>query len=272
MKIEYIERMLVAVRDLEASRENWRRAGFGVAPGTFEGGRLSIARLAAGAIEIDLCAAADSNSRGPLNDHLREAAERGGGIIGWIWGASDRGESASIRGNAIALPGWSEATVDAELLASSLPGVITGATGARLGLESRAQRLRAICGANQNTVEYLEHLVVMTPVLEDAIAANEAVGVPCKRIREAGHGVRQAFFKLEQTVIEVVAPTRNRPGCWGVALMCADIARAVAVARDNGLEATSPKQAIQGGQIARIVAPLDGVAIAYMQAGPRIDD
>jgi predicted enzyme related to lactoylglutathione lyase len=54
--------------------------------------------------------------------------------------------------------------------------------------------------------------------------------------------------------------------------MCSDIAQAVATARANGLQATEPKLAIQGGQIARIVDPLDGVAIAFMQPGPRRDD
>jgi predicted enzyme related to lactoylglutathione lyase len=54
--------------------------------------------------------------------------------------------------------------------------------------------------------------------------------------------------------------------------MCTDIARAVAVARENGMQATEPKLAIQGGQIARIVDPIDGVAIAFMQPGPRRDD
>ena len=272
MKIEYIERVLVAVRDLEASRESWRRAGFGVAPGTFEGGGLRLARLAAGAVEIDLCAAAHAEVAGPLSDYVREAAERGGGIIGWIWAASDRGDAAVSSSDSIAMPGLHESSVEAGLLPRSMPAVITAVTEARLDLESRAQRLRAICGANSNTVDYLEHIVVMTLVLEDAIAANEAAGVPCKRIREAGNGVRQAFFKLEQTVIEVVAPTRSRPGGWGVALMCGDIARAVAVARDHGFEATSPKQAIQGGQIARLIEPLDGIALAYMEPGVRIDD
>ena len=81
----------------------------------------------------------------------------------------------------------------------------------------------------------------MTPVLDEAIAANEAVGVSCKRIREVGNGARQAFFKLEQTVLEVVGPARGRPGCWGLALMCDDIAHAVTTARDGGLQATEPK-------------------------------
>ncbi len=106
----------------------------------------------------------------------------------------------------------------------------------------------------------------MTPVLDDAIAAHESIGIPCKRIREAGRGMRQAFFKLEQTVIEMVGPAREQPGCWGLAFMCSDIAMAVATAREGGLETTEPKAAIQGGKIARIVEPLDGVAIAFMEA------
>jgi len=92
--------------------------------------------------------------------------------------------------------------------------------------------------------------------------------VPCKRVREAGRGIRQAFFKLEQTVVEVAAPARGHPGCWGLAFMCRDIRGAIDVARANGLEATEPKTAVQGGQIARIVEPLDGVAVALMQAAP----
>jgi predicted enzyme related to lactoylglutathione lyase len=48
--------------------------------------------------------------------------------------------------------------------------------------------------------------------------------------------------------------------------MCSDIARAVAVVRENGLAATEPKPAVQGGLIARIVDPIEGVSIAFMQA------
>ncbi len=86
--------------------------------------------------------------------------------------------------------------------------------------------------------------------------AHEKIGLPCKRIREAGSGVRQAFFKLEQTVLEIVGPGRGTPQVWGLAFMCKDIRRAVDIARANGLEATEPKTAIQGGKIARIVKPL----------------
>ena len=278
MGIICIERVLVAVRDLAASRENWRRAGFAVATGEFEGDDIRIARIAAGAVEIDLCATHSADSL------PRATAERGlntekSGIVGWVWGVkgvliSNERESSSVASiKSIRLPGLAQDSVRAEMLSSGLPGVVTAAAPINLDLESRRQALARLCGSNPNTVEYLEHIVVMTPVLEDAIAAHEAIGVPCKRIREVGNGARQAFFKLEQTVLEVVGPaTRGRPGCWGLALMCSDIAQAVATARANGLQATEPKLAIQGGQIARIIDPLDGVAIAFMQPGPRRDD
>jgi predicted enzyme related to lactoylglutathione lyase len=275
-----VERVLVAVRDPAAARENWRRAGFALAPADFEADGIHIARLAAGAVEIDLCAVQSAESRSPLARHLRDATqnESGGGIIGWVWGVkgvlvSDERESSAAQSESILLPALAQDSFRAEMLSSGLPGVVTAAAPIALELESRRQSLARLCGINPNTVEYLEHIVVMTPVLEEAIAANEAVGVPCKRIREVGNGARQVFFKLEQTVLEVVGPaTRGRPGCWGLALMCSDIAQAVATARANGLQATEPKLAIQGGQIARIVDPLDGVAIAFMQPGPRRDD
>jgi predicted enzyme related to lactoylglutathione lyase len=276
-----VERVLVAVRDLAASRENWRRAGFAIAPAEFDADGVAIARLAAGAVEIDLCGTRSTASKSPLAQHLRDAAESdsGGGIIGWVWGVkgvlvSDEPESSSRSSiDSVQLPGLTQPSVKAEMLSSGLPGVVTAAANINLDIESRRQSLARLCGTNANTVDYLEHIVVMTPVLSDAITANEAIGVPCKRIRELGNGARQAFFKLEQTVLEIVGPaTRGRPGCWGLALMCSDIAQAVATARANGLQATEPKLAIQGGQIARIVDPLDGVAIAFMQPGPRRDD
>jgi predicted enzyme related to lactoylglutathione lyase len=275
-----VERVLVAVRDLAASQENWQRAGFAFAGQEFERDGIRIARMAAGAVEIDLCVTHSADSESPLARRLREATSNdvGGGIIGWVWGVkgvliSNEREPNSIPSiESIQLPGLAHDSVKAEMLTSGLPGVVTAAAPINLDLESRRRMLARLCGTNPNTVEYLEHIVVMTSVLDEAIAANEAIGVPCKRIREVGNGARQAFFKLEQTVLEVVGPaTRGRPGCWGLALMCSNIANAVATARANGLQATEPKLAIQGGQIARIVDPLDGAAIAYMQPGPRRD-
>lgn len=262
LNIICIERVLAATADLGAACDRWRRAGFAV--GRIEGGAegISFARAAAGAVEVDLCAVT-----GPADPALAapvaEAAGLGGGIIGWTWGVA-RGTLAGDSRTRVALPSMN-GPAQAAVGGSGLPNVWTGAVEIGASIAQRAASLADACGPNPNTVEYLEHIVVMTPVLEDAIAAHEKIGVRCKRIREAGGGARQAFFKLEQTVIEVVAPARTRPGCWGIAFMCRDIHAAVDHAREHGLEATEPKAAIQGGLIARIAAPLDGVAIAFMQ-------
>jgi hypothetical protein len=248
-----VERVLIAVAHLERAKRNWAGAGFALAPDTRMDGGLEIARMAAGAVEIDLVGLANRGGSSALSQSVRTAIANGGGIVGWTWGVGGRADDVP------------------HLSGSGLRNVFTSSAEVSGDSEIRRARLLALCGANPNTVTYLEHIVVMTPVLEDAIAALETIGVPCKRIREVGNGVRQAFFKLEETVLEVVGPGRGPAGCWGFALMCGDIHRAVAHARAAGLEATEPKAAIQGGFIARIVEPLDGVAVAYMAPGPRRD-
>ncbi len=259
MPITSIERVIVAVTDLQAARERWSKAGFAFASRISNGGGLNIARLYAGAVEIDLIATELAKAPEPF----AAALERGGGIIGWTWGSSD--VVGNDGANSLTLP-FPDGATQSVSFANFLPGVWTGSVPVETNLVTRRAKLDALCGVNQNSVDYLEHVVLMTPSLEEAIAAHEKVSLPCKRIREAGGGVRQAFFKLEQTVLEIVGPGRGTPQVWGLAFMCKDIRRAVDIARANGLEATEPKTAIQGGKIARIVAPLDGVAIAYMEA------
>ena len=260
MQIKCIERVMVATPSLEEAREKWTRGGFAVSAQAREIDATRFMQLAAGAIEIDLVEAKRS-ARGPLADAIGQAASRGGGIVGWTWGTEGgiEREGAQVR-----LPTL-DSEVQAEVISRTLPGVFTAALQLTSGIDLRSEVSRKEFGSNPNTVDFLEHIVVMAPVLEDAIAVQESIGVPCKRIREVGNGMRQAFFKLEQTVIEVVGPAHDRPGCWGLAFMCSDIAKAVAHARENGLQATEPKKAVQGGLIARIVEPLDGVAIAFMQ-------
>ncbi|MGB6554381.1 MAG: hypothetical protein WBE78_12890 [Candidatus Binataceae bacterium] len=266
MRINCVERVLIGTADLAAARERWSRAGFAISPHEERAGGIAFARMAAGGVEIDLCAA-DASASGPLADAIRSAAARGGATLGWIWGVA----AAAQSGGTIALPAGDCTIAQARMLPDEaharLPGVFTATLEVATSIETRRQNL-ARFDANANTVGYLEHIVVMTPVLDDAIAAHEAIGVPCKRIREVGNGARQAFFKLEQTVLEVVGPARGEPGCWGLAFMCADIGCAVALARAAGMQATEPKTAVQGGRIARIVDPLDGVAVAFMEPPP----
>jgi len=258
-----IERVIVAVTNLDIACERWKRAGFAVA-----GERASIdgagyARFAAGAVEIDLCALDSSAAKGPLADAIARKAGDGGGVIGWTWGGAADG--ALPAKGAIMLASLTGTPIMAAAAEPSFHGAFTARVEVESTKDARIAALRRHCGNNANTVEFLEHIVVMVKVLDDAIAAYEAAGVPCRRIRDAGPGIRQAFFKLEDTVLEVVGPSPRAAGVWGLAFMCGDIARAVATARQNGFEATEPKAAVQGGLIARIVEPLDGVAVAYME-------
>jgi hypothetical protein len=257
LRITCIERVLIATPSLAGSRRQWARAGFAIAPKENELEGVRFAGLAAGAIEIELCEPA-GGAAAPLAATVAEAASRGGGIIGWTWGITPGEPRPNLP---IRLPG-----VEASALPPGLTGVFTGVLEVTAGENVRCHLHRETFGNNPNTVEFLEHIVVMAPALDDAIATHEALGIPCKRIREVGNGTRQAFFKLERTVIEIVGPIRDRAGGWGLAFMCSDIARAVALVRENGLAATEPRKAIQGGLIARAVDPIDGVSIAFMEA------
>jgi len=263
-----IERVVAAVADLESARDRWSRAGFAIAPGESRADGVRFLRMAAGAVEIDLAAAAPGQA-GALATIVSEKSAGGGGIVGWIWGTDSALPAESTK--RVALPGLDGRSVAAQVCPPGMAAVFTAATTISGDLETRRMQLRDLCGANPSTVDYLEHIVVRTPVMEEAIAANEAMGVPCKRIRDTGNGAQQAFFKLEQTIVEVVAPAHHDLGCWGLALMCGDIRHAVDHARASGLEATEPREAIQGGMIARVVEPLDGVAIAFMLPGTRRD-
>ena len=70
----------------------------------------------------------------------------------------------------------------------------------------------------------LDHVVVSTPDLERTIEAFEAVGMECRRIRETssyGAPMRQAFFRMGSTILEVVSgdtgsgqPAEEAPSTW----------------------------------------------------------
>ena len=183
MAIICIDRVIVAVRDLVAARENcarrlWCRSG------RVSGLGMRIARLAAGAVEIDLCQPDGAGLSAALAEPLRASIEAGGGIVGWVWGkknssAADAHEANALAAaNSIKLPGQSSPAVEAAMPLVRNAGVIAAAMMRHSDIESRRRALLELCGTNANTVEYLEHIVVMTPVLEDAIAANEANECP----------------------------------------------------------------------------------------------
>ncbi|MCU1498972.1 MAG: Glyoxalase/bleomycin resistance protein/dioxygenase [Acidimicrobiales bacterium] len=110
--------------------------------------------------------------------------------------------------------------------------------------------------AHPNGVVGLDHVVVSTPDLERTIDAFGAAGLDLRRIRgtdETGTGLRQAFFRLGPTILEVVsgpAPSgeaaSDAPATWfGIAVDTADL-DATATFLGDGLGAIRP--AVQRGR------------------------
>jgi hypothetical protein len=60
--------------------------------------------------------------------------------------------------------------------------------------------------AHPNGVIALDHVVLATPNLGRTIESIEAAGIDLRRVRDAGEGRQQAFFKLGEVILEVVGP------------------------------------------------------------------
>ena len=111
----------------------------------------------------------------------------------------------------------------------------------------------------------LDHLVVLTPNLEESIEEFTAMGLELRRMREAGEGRQQAFFRIGSPVLEVVGPIHDlkKPKTWGLAFSVRDIDAAVALL---GRALHAPRDAVQPG---RRIATVDRAAgsstsIAFM--------
>ena len=125
-----------------------------------------------------------------------------------------------------------------------------------------------------NGVIALDHVVVVTPDLGRSIDAFESAGVRLRRTRDAGtpqRPTRQAFFKLGETIVEIVgSATASRPGqarFYGLAFTVADFD---ATAAFLGGRLRPARNAVQSG---RRIATLDRsagstVPLAFMSPPP----
>ena len=118
-----------------------------------------------------------------------------------------------------------------------------------------------------NGIAAIDHLVVLTPDLDRTIDALAACGLELRRIREgpAGDGtpVRQAFFRMAEVILELVAVTDGPTRFWGLTFVASDLGRTLAWFGDGISE---PRAAVQPGrQIATIHASLGlGLPVAVM--------
>ena len=117
-----------------------------------------------------------------------------------------------------------------------------------------------------NGVRAVDHVVLLTPDLDGSIHELEAQGLDLRRIRDAGNGLRQAFFRMGPVILEVVGDVEEpAPRLWGVTFTVDDLDATAAFLGDRLRPA---KDAVQPG---RRIATLDSAAgatvpIAFMSA------
>ena len=123
--------------------------------------------------------------------------------------------------------------------------------------------------AHANGVTIIDHVVVFTPNMDRTVQTLEKLGVECRRMREAGRGNVQAFFRFAETILEVVGPANGAGDAparfFGLAFTVDDLD---ATASFFGDRLRPAKDAVQPG---RRIATLDKaagstVAMAFMSA------
>jgi hypothetical protein len=160
---------------------------------------------------------------------------------------------------------------DGGVLSWSLDGV-DGAGGDVEGLPTTV-RAAAIGTppAHPNGVTIIDHVVVFTANMDRTVQTFEKLGVECRRMREAGRGNVQAFFRFAETILEVVGPANGAGDgpaqFFGLAFTVDDLD---ATASFFGDRLRPAKDAVQPG---RRIATLDKsagstVAMAFMSPTP----
>jgi hypothetical protein len=95
----------------------------------------------------------------------------------------------------------------------------------------------------------IDHVVVLTPSLDRTTAAFAQVGVDCRRVRDAGGGVRQGFFLVDDLLVEVVEQGGLEPEAparfWGITVVVTDLDAAANLLGDR---LGAIKDAVQPGR------------------------
>ncbi len=125
--------------------------------------------------------------------------------------------------------------------------------------------------AHENGANLVDHVVVMTPDLERTSAAiTSALGLERRRVRDAGRGVTQGFFRAGEVILEVVQSPHVPDGDaapWGLVFVVDDLD---AVCERLGPDLVGlPKAAVQPGRfIAGVREPAAGlgVPLAFMSS------
>jgi hypothetical protein len=150
-----------------------------------------------------------------------------------------------------------------EFVTSAEIGAIGSWTLEGDGVPSEIDGLRTDAGsrgdsevAHSNGATSIDHVVVVTPSLERTTGAFLDAGVECRRVREAGAGVRQGFFLVGDLLVEVVESPQVENGTparfWGITVEVEDID---AAAETLGERLGAVKDAVQPGRRIATVRP-----------------
>jgi len=118
----------------------------------------------------------------------------------------------------------------------------------------------------------IDHIVITTDDLgRTSEAIEDVLGVACARTRDAGHSVTQAFHKLDNTILELVAgPQVKHFGArwWGFVLPVNDIDSWWSQVGEG--VATPPRDAVQQGRKISTIHSSVGLGIATAVMSPHV--
>ena len=122
-------------------------------------------------------------------------------------------------------------------------------------------------------VASIDHLVITTDSLDRTCGAiTEQLGLPLKRIRDAGHGVRQGFHRAGSIILEIVERPDLAPETaaeiWGVVFVVEDLDAAVAWLGPDAIGA--PRDAVQSGRRIASVKKEVGLGLPVALMSPHV--
>jgi hypothetical protein len=112
----------------------------------------------------------------------------------------------------------------------------------------------------------VDHVVALTPEFDRTTRRLEEAGLDLRRVRDAGGGFRQAFFKLGPCLLELGGPAEGDVRFWGLTLVVDDLD---AAAERLGDRLGRIKDAVQPGRRIATLRREAGVGVPVALMTPR---
>jgi hypothetical protein len=114
----------------------------------------------------------------------------------------------------------------------------------------------------------IDHVVVVCPDFDQMAATLDTAGMPLRRIRDAGGGVRQGFRRLGPAILELVeAPAAPASAFWGLVVVVDDLP---ALREQLAPHVSEVRDAVQPGRHIATLAASAGLStkVAFMDPEP----